>query len=66
MSNKEIYEKLMLAAKNEHKTCRKMTKVSEMEQECHYYPVLEGIRYAALYLLPTDDYFKWCAEVMNV
>ena len=63
MSNKEIYERLMNCARSDHKDWRKCNRLTEFEQEVEYHAVLEGIRRAALFLLPTDDYFRWCKEV---
>lgn len=63
MSNKEIYERLLQCAWSDRKDWRKCDKLTEFEQEVEYNAVLEGIRRAALFLLPTDDYFRWCGEV---
>jgi hypothetical protein len=63
VNNKEIYERLLQCAWSDRKDWRKCDKFTEFEQEVEYNAVLEGIKRAALYLLPTDDYFRWCREV---
>lgn len=63
MNNKEIYERLLQCAWSDRKGWRKCDKLTEFEQEVEYNAVLEGITRAALFLLPTDDYFRWCGEV---
>lgn len=63
MSNKEIYERLLQCARSDRQSWHKCNRLTEFEQEVEYYAVLEGIKRAALYLLPTDDYFRWCGEV---
>lgn len=63
MSNKEIYERLLKCARTDRKNWSKCDKLSSIEQDCKYYAVFEGIKRAALYLLSTDDYFRWCKEV---
>lgn len=63
MTNKEIYDRLLEAARSDHKDWMKASKLTVLEQEIKYNSTLEGIRRAALFLLPTDDYFKWCRKV---
>lgn len=63
MSSKEIYERLLQCARADRQDWHKCNRLTKFEQEVEYNAVLEGITRAALYLLPTDDYFRWCKEV---
>lgn len=66
MTNKEIYNKLLNCAKNEIESWRKANKLTEIEQQAKYMPVLSGIVQSALYLLPTDDYFRFKDQVREM
>ena len=65
MSKQEIYDKLISAVKHEIKDWEKADKITPLEQQGYYQPVISGICIAALYLLNTDQnvYFKFIEEV---
>ena len=63
MNNNEIYDRLMQAAESDIKNWQKCDKLTQIEQVIKYNPVVSGIARAALYLLPTDDYFKFTQEL---
>lgn len=63
MNNKEIYDRLLKAARTDRDNWHKCNRLTDFEQEVEYYAVFEGIARAALFLLPTNDYFRWCNEV---
>lgn len=65
MNNKEIYSRLMDAAVTEMNDWRKANKLTPIEQIDNYMPVLSGIARAALFLLPTDDYFRFTSELRD-
>jgi hypothetical protein len=66
MNNREIYDKLLNCAKNEIESWSKADKLTEIEQQAKYMPVLSGIVQSALYLLPTDDYFRFKDQVREL
>ena len=61
MTNKEIYERLIECAKSVVNGWSK-TEISEIEKYYHYNPIVSGIVQSALYLLPTEEYFKFRNE----
>lgn len=62
MNNKEIYDRLLKAARTDRDNWHKCNRLTDFEQEVEYCAVFEGIARAALFLLPTNDYFRWCNE----
>lgn len=65
MNNKEIFDRLLQCADSEIKNWRKADKITPLEQEVRYQPVIAGIARAALYLLPTDDYYRFKEEIIK-
>lgn len=66
MTNKEIYERLLNAARTDRENWHKCNRLTEFEQESEYYAIYEGICRAAMYLLPTEMYFKWKTESQSL
>ena len=65
MNNSEIYDRLLKCAENEIKGWRRADKLSPLEREARYMPVLSGIVQSALYLLPTEDYYRFKNEIIE-
>lgn len=63
MNNEEIYNRLKQAADTEYQQWNK-TRLSEAEKYNLAVYYLGGIRRAALFILPTDLYFKF-SEYLN-
>lgn len=66
MNNKEIYDRLIECADIEIKNWKKCDRLTPIEQDIRYNPVVSGIARAALYLLPTDDYFKFKKQIQEM
>lgn len=66
MTNKEIYQRLLECADTEIKEWKKANKLTELEQMGRYIPVVAGIARSALFLLPTDMYFKFKDDITKL
>lgn len=66
MTEKEIHERLLESARTEIEQWRRANKLTELEQMSYYNPVVSGIARAALFLLETKDYWKFCDEIRDM
>lgn len=66
MNNKEIYNRLIQCAETEINDWKKCDKLTPIEQNIRYCPVVSGIARAALFLLPTEDYSRFKEEITKM